>query len=121
MTDMTDTEIAAAVAELTEAIRAKGYGSPSVCLVCQILQAKADHTPSWHASVGYDHYGVRQYVNGLDDGFDSATAAITAAVSAVDAIRGASPKHKAAEALRAAISAAREAGVDVGEIVGAGE
>ena len=121
MTDMTDTEIAAAVADLTEAIRAKGYGFPSVLVICQIVRARAGRIPSWNVSFSYDHYGIRQYVDGHEDGFDSAKAAITHTVSVVDAMQNASLQHKAAEALRAAIAAAREAGVDVAEIVGAGE
>lgn len=112
MTDMTATEIAAAVAELTEAIRAKGH-------------------PKGYASIDFNICGYGSWIARLDrsiaerslghtERHTSARAALDEAKSIVDALPINDPQARSAEALRAALSAAREAGVDVAKIVGAG-
>ena len=124
MTDMTATEIAAAVAELTEAIKAKGH-------------------PKGYASIDYNICGYGKWIVRCDRGYGkwivrcgrsvsepylghterhtSARAAIEEAKRIVDALPNNDPQARSAEALRAALSAARKEGVDVAEIVGAGE
>lgn len=113
MTDMTATEIAAAVAELTEAIRAKGH-------------------PKGYANIDFNICGYGTWIARLErsitqpnlghtEQHTSARAALDEAKSIVDALPINTPEHQAAEALRDAIAAARKAGVDVSEIVEAGE
>lgn len=112
MTDMTDTKIAAAVAELTEAIKAKGY-------------------PEGHAYIDFNICGYGGWYARLDrsitqtirrtERHTSARAALDEAKGIVDALPINDPQARSAEALRAALSAAREAGVDVSEIMEAGK
>lgn len=110
MTNMTATEIAAAVADLTEAIRAKGYPRG----FCDMNFNLIGH-PVWRI---YLRQSVSKDVLFTVEK-ETAFECINLARDAVKVV----PNSIEIEsmALRAALSAARKAGVDVAEIVGAGE
>lgn len=120
MTDMTDTEIAAAVAELTEAIRAKGYEGVRSHIGCTTEYAR-DPEPRWEIGALWVDGQAWAALNTHDVTFDTIGDAMEAAQHEIAKLPNITPEHQAAEAFRAALSAAREAGVDVAKIVGAGE
>lgn len=120
MTDMTATEIAAAVAELAEAIRAKGYEDVRSHIVCATSYNK-EQGPRWEIAAQWLVGGFATYLDTRLLTFDTIGDALEAAWREINELPNITPEYQAAEAFRAALSAARKEGVDVAAIVGAGE
>jgi hypothetical protein len=98
---MTDTEIAAAVADLTEAIRAKGYEGVRSHIGCTTEYAR-DPEPRWEIGAQWAGMEASPFLKTSSRKFTTIGDAMEAAQHEIAKLPNITPEHQAAEAFRAA-------------------